>query len=392
MDKILILFVILLLQTLPLFAQSDSKETQDTTRTIFDIRSEGGNKYLKILHELKEFESEDRMHQAVKTATIIPIASFMAPNAAYDSLLKTNRIRFTADTLLKEIKEHGQSGIAKVKQVLTKEIQGRNLVMFSEYHYHPHHRILVDKLLPMFAEAGYTYLALEALAAGQDSLLNLGHPPTIDTGFYTMDPRYANMIRTAQSLGFTFVGYENRDMDRDREKGQAANLYNATFNKDSDAKVLVLAGVDHILEKPTARGKKWLGYVLNEQYQVAPLTVSQHQLRYFEDFLEDPTIVEADVFENALLNSVDFHLINTLPLREDEPNFQFKNEYDQSVQLSFYLTNEADDNYNYDVLIPAISALAEEGESIDVHIPEADLELIIYDHSGSELERRTIRP
>lgn len=392
MDKILILFVILILHALPVLAQSGSKETQDPTRTVFDIESKGGNKYLKVLHELKEFESEDRMQQALKTATLISTASFMAPNVEYENLLKTSRTRFTADTLLSQIREHGQSGMDNLTKVLGEENQNRNLVMFSEFHYYPHHRILVEKLLPIFAEAGYTYLALEALAAGQDSLLNQGHPPTINSGFYTKDPRFANLIRTAQSLDFILVPYENRDMNRDREEGQAENLYQATFAENQEAKVLVLAGMDHILEEPTSRGKKWLGTVLNEQYQLDPLTIDQHHLRFFETSLEKITLLDANIFDTPPLSSVDYHLINTLPLRQGEPNFQFKNEYDQSVQLSFYLKKEADENYDYDVLIPTVSAFAEEGESIDIHIPEADLELIIYDHSGSELERRSIHP
>lgn len=392
MQKTLILSFLLMLTAFPLLAQSGSEATRDTSRTVYDIRNEGGNKYLKIIHELREFESDDRMQQAMKTAVMIPVASFMAPNEAYENLLRSNRARFTADTLLTQIREHGISGMDKLTKVLGNEIQKRNLVMFSEYHYSPHHRIVVEKLLPLFAESGYTYLALEALAPGQDSLLNQGHPPTIDSGFYTKDPRFSNLIRTAQALDFTLVHYENTDMDKDREEGQAENLYQATFAENKEAKVLVLAGMDHILEKTTSRGKKWLGTVLNEKYQLDPLTIGQHHLRYFENSIEDITLLDARIFENLPLNSVDFHLINTLPLREGESNFQFKNEYDHSVQLSFYLREEAGKQYDYDELIPVVAAVASEGQSMELHIPEADLELIIYDSSGTELERQRLQP
>ena len=390
MYRILLLSIIVIFYSIPAVAQSDNNEPQDTTRTVYDIGTEGGNKYLKVMDELMEFESEDRMEQARKISILVPYASFMAPNEEYDRLLRSSRTRFTADTLLTKIRKHGISGMDNIINVLRDEIQKRNLVMFSEFHFSPHHRILVDKLLPVFSEAGYTYLALETLTYGQDSLLNQGHPPTIKTGFYTLDPRFANLIRTAQSLGFTLVPYENMDMDRDREEGQAENLYRATFAKDKDAKVLVLAGMDHIYEEPTSRGKKWMGTILNEEYQLDPLTIGQHNLRYFENSLEDITLLNADVFDNPPLSSVDYHLINTLPLREGEPNFQYENDFDHPVQLSFYLREEAGENYDYDELIPVVSALAKEGQTLELSVPEADLELVIYDSAGSELERRRL--
>jgi len=369
-----------------LFGQTDSNESAEGQRTVFDIRSEGGNKYLKVLNELKTLESDDRIQQAMKTAVMVPIASFMAPNSEYESLLRQHGFRFRADSLLTQVKKHGYTGMDNLKRVLGEEISNRNLVMFSEFHYYPHHRILIEKLLPLFSEAGYNYLALEALTHGQDSLLNEGNPPTIHTGFYTKDPRFANLIRTAQSLDFTLIPYENMDRERDREEGQAANLYAATYAEDPDARVLVLAGMDHILEQPTLRGKKWLGTVLNEQYQLDPLSIGQHHLRYFERFVSDVTFVKTDIFETRPLNSVDYQLINPLPLVEEQTNFHFTNEYEEQVQLSIYLQHEYSAEFNYNKLIPIQSRLLEAGETIPLTLPEKNLQLIVYDKEGDVLK------
>ncbi|MDX1586346.1 MAG: hypothetical protein R3222_06370 [Balneolaceae bacterium] len=375
--------------TANILAQTGSEEKKQ--KSIFEIRNEGGNKYLKMLMELKDFEADDRRQQAMKSAAIIPIASFMAPNAYYDSLMAVSRYRFRADSIGQMIRKHGQAGIESLEQMLRQEIPGRSLVMFNETHTLPEHRMLVERLLPLFAENGFTYLALEALSEGQDHLLNGGNPPTINTGFYTQDPHFANLIRSAQDLGFQFVAYENRDRSRDREEGQASNLYEATFGKDSEAKVLVLAGVDHILEKPTPRGKRWLGAILNEEYELNPLTLNQHHLRYFSKNTDGVAWVKASTFDNHLLESVDYHVINNLPLTSGEPNFTFDNTYDQPVQLSFYLNSEVRIEEDYDRLIPVQSALAEKGQSLKLSIPDRELELIIYDQHGQELQRQTIK-
>lgn len=386
---LLILFFAVLFPT-TLLAQTDSSESTGEQRTVFEIRNEGGNKYLKVLNELKALETDDPVQQSLKTAVIVPMASYLAPNDDYETMLSEQRYRFTADSLLTLATEYGHTGMNELMEALGREIQKKNLVMFSEHHFYPNHRRLIEKLLPLFKEAGYTYLALEALTEGQDSLLNKGNPPTIHSGFYTKDPRFANLIRTAQSLNFTFVGYENFDRNRDREEGQAANLVAATFEKDPDAKVLVLAGMAHIFEQPTSRGKKWLGAVLNEQYQLDPLTIDQNQLRYFEESVSDITIVKADVYNTSPLNSVDYQLINSLPLADGPSIYQFTNEYDERIQLSFYLRDEVDQEHTYDILIPVASKLIEPNETADIKLPESALELIIYDSSGSELERQMI--
>lgn len=385
--KSLFIFAVSFLISTHSLAQSDIESTTDQQRTVFDIRNEGGNKYLKILEELESFESEDRMQQAMKSAVITPIASFLAPNAAYDSLLKTIRHQFTADSLGDKIRAEGLFGMDALQEKLRNEISETNLVMFNEHHYYPTHRMLVERLLPLFAESGYTYLGLEALAPGQDSLLNAGNPPTVNSGFYTQDPRFANLIRTAQSLDFEFVAYENTDRNLDREEGQAANLVNATFAQDPEAKVLVLAGMDHILEDPTQRGKKWLGAVLKEQYSIDPLTINQHHLKWFSDVAEDVVLVDQSLFSDPLLNSVDLHLVNNLSLGHAEPNFEFENTHDHRVQLSIYLAEENSDDWGYDELIPILSRLIEKGEIVSLSLPNTDLYMVIYDEKGDVIEK-----
>lgn len=88
------------------------------------------------------------------------------------------------------------------------------------------------------------------------------------SGFYTSEQNYSNIIRKAKELGYEFIAYENTDHTKNREIGQAENLYNKTFKIDPESKVLVLAGIDHILEKPTSRGKEWMATIFKNTYNI----------------------------------------------------------------------------------------------------------------------------
>ncbi|NGP75054.1 hypothetical protein G3570_00300 [Balneolaceae bacterium YR4-1] len=373
------------------WAQSDESSGElSQKRSFFDIRNEGGNRYLKVLDELQSYETEDRMEQSMKSAVMTPIASFMAPNSVYDSLLSRVRHRFRSNDIKKAIEDEGIFDHERVRQELLERTSGQNLVMFNEHHYYPNHRILVESLLPRFAEAGFDYLALETLAPGADSLLNAGYPLTIESGFYLKDPHFANLIRTAKSLGFQFVAYENTDRTMDREEGQAANLYAATFGRDQSAKVLVLAGVDHILEVPTQRGKRWLGAVLKEDYDLDPFTINQHHLKYFKDMAEFTALVESTAFSDHVLTSVDMHLINNISPNNFGSDFTFKNTYGQRVQVSLFLADEKSEQFGYNQLIPYDSHLVDTGEMTSYSLPERDMHLVVYNKEGNVLEERSI--
>lgn len=395
MYKLLGLLLCFLTVSTVTYSQSDKPiDEEPKERTVFEIRNEGGNKYFKVLSELKNLESDDRMQQAMSQAVQASVAAFMAPNAEYENQLKQVRHRFRADSLATKIQQGGLFGLPKVKKEIASIIQDESLVMINEHHYFATHRDMVHQLLPLFKEAGFKYLALEALAHGQDSLLSSGHPPTIETGFYTKDPRFANLIRSAQAMDFIFVAYENTDRDLDREEGQAKNLYESTFEQDPEAKVLVLAGMDHILEHPTSRGKKWLAAVMQEKYGLDPLTINQNHLKYFQNQTEYAALIPASVFSNPVLQSVDYHLINNLPLEVTNPDYQFKNPYQHQVQLSLFLTEEYSDNTNYDQLIPYHSVLMEASGQAGFKVPDTDQELyhILYDNNGQILKEGPLTP
>lgn len=149
---------------------------------------------------------------------------------------------------------------------LTDSIKNDSFVLFNEAHHKPKHRYLIGSLLKPLYENGFRYLGLEAIY--DENTLNKNGFPTLANGFYVRDATMANLIREAKNIGFTVFEYDTEGSNR--EIIQAENIYNKTIKKDSNAKVLILAGYSHIDEKGG-----WMAEQLNTKYHIDPLTINQ---------------------------------------------------------------------------------------------------------------------
>ena len=157
--------------------------------------------------------------------------------------------------------------------------KGRQAVFFNEAHNVPLTRTVTVEMLSRLRADGYTYFAAETVYASDTDLQTRGYPNT-KTGFYTMEPISAEMVRTALKLGFKVVGYEtekegNGDV---REYDQAKNLYERTFKIDPKARVVVNAGYAHIQENGTYLGGSSMAQHFHKLSGVDPLTIEQTML------------------------------------------------------------------------------------------------------------------
>jgi hypothetical protein len=137
----------------------------------------------------------------------------------------------------------------------------RQVIMINEAHHVPLHRTLTTQLLAGLYRKGFRYFAAETLASTDEKLQQRGYP-TLQTGFYTMEPMYAELVRTALRLGYRVIPYEadfspspsGADdpvaAQNEREEGQAKNLKERILAKDPSAKILVHAGYSHIIKQP----------------------------------------------------------------------------------------------------------------------------------------------
>ncbi|WP_298520814.1 hypothetical protein [uncultured Kordia sp.] len=173
--------------------------------------------------------------------------------------------------------------VVNAKEFIIAEAAKHQVVIINEAHHNSMHRMFTKSLLKDLYDQGYRYLALEALANGADldADLNTRKYPIQKTGYYTKDPQFGNMIRTALSLGFQVVSYEATENvnGKEREIAQAKNLQELIEN-DPKGKFVIHCGFDHVLEGTHRSWEKAMAARLKEYTGIDPLTI--HQVLYSE--------------------------------------------------------------------------------------------------------------
>ncbi|HUA80472.1 MAG TPA: hypothetical protein VL997_08885 [Dyella sp.] len=123
------------------------------------------------------------------------------------------------------------------------------IVLLNEAHNVAMTRSLTVPLLSRLYAEGFRYFAAETLVQSDTQLATRGYP-TDESGFYTEEPIYAEMIRTALKLGFKVVAYEATSSSTSteaREAEQAQHLYDNVFAHDPHARLVINAGYEHIV-------------------------------------------------------------------------------------------------------------------------------------------------
>jgi hypothetical protein len=199
---------------------------------------------------------------------------------------------------------------------LIKRCKDERVVMINENHFTPHHRILGEILVDSLYNYGFRYFGMEALF---DTAINERGFATTHTGFYTREPMMANLIRKAIQKEYYVFGYD--DTNSDREKDEAANIYQRTIAQDSLAKVLIFAGFGHIDET------KWMAHEFFLLTGINPLTIEQ------EEFVTDEAY---------------FMILDTTNLNNHKNCDIF---VANNIDYEFFTTKSGYQNYN--IIIPA---------------------------------------
>ena len=164
-------------------------------------------------------------------------------------------------------------------EAIPKLAQGRQAIFFNEAHNAAITRTLTVALLERLRRDGYTHFAAETLYETDTDLAKRGYP-TDASGFYTQEPVYAEMVRTALKLGYVVVPYEAvSDASGDaREREQAKNLVERVFKRDPKARLVVNAGYAHIMETGKYLGGASMAQHLRKLTGIDPLTIEQTML------------------------------------------------------------------------------------------------------------------
>ena len=367
--------------------------------TVMDVvgKYQDSNQYFAALNEISAFPTYDKQEEWTKLQMQLTFSSFLGNNPLYEKYLNHLEYGFKPnDTISKIIKERSHID-SKAIEIIIDAAKDHRIVMVNENHFYPNHRVLVSDLLARLKNIGFNYLALEALDVKQDSLLNLKDSyPTLKTGFYTNEQNYSNLIRKAKMLGYTFVAYENVDENKEREIGQADNLYNKTFKTDPNSKVVVFAGIDHILEEPGKSEKKWMAAIFKEKYHIDPLTISQTHLNsYRKQTSMDYSIVDSKYFSNKRLRAVDFQILNNKinKLSDFGATFIYQNKEDTDVQISLFYGNEIENKYDYVKKVPYFSTIIEKGDEYNLPINKDEkVFLYTFDKNGKQMDKQVISP
>ncbi|MFC3651406.1 hypothetical protein ACFONN_07635 [Dyella humi] len=153
----------------------------------------------------------------------------------------------------------------------------RQIVLLNEAHNIALTRSLTVPLLSRLYAQGFRYFAAETLVENDTGLQARGYP-TDDSGFYTEEPIYGEMVRTALKLGFKIVAYEATSDTASadaREAEQARHLYERVFAKDPHARLVVNAGFDHIIKAGSFLGGQSMAEHLAKLTGATMLSVDQ---------------------------------------------------------------------------------------------------------------------
>jgi len=168
------------------------------------------------------------------------------------------------------------------RQYIQEKASEKRIIIINEGHHLPLNRIFTQSLLQGLYDKGFRYFGAETLDYA-DKELDQRDYPVLNSGFYTAEPQYGELIRTALSIGFIVFAYEANDdgtfrNGKEREICQAENI-RKVLQKDPQAKILVHAGFDHIRENSI--GGSWGKAMAGRLYELTginPFTINQEIL------------------------------------------------------------------------------------------------------------------
>jgi len=277
------------------------------------------------------------------------------------------------------------------------EIPKHQIVMMNEQHWQPKHRYLGNLLLKNFYDAGFRYLAVEAVFENSDSLNNRKYPLQ-KTGYYTKEPQFGNFIRNALNMGFKIIPYDYLiSPSQDREQAQAENIYNNILKTNPNAKIFIWAGVEHISKIKSQKPK--MGYYLKEITGIEPYTIEEtagdlHSHFLGKHYLAINSDSDRNYFQSNLciynnIKESDFQIIPGAVEKKINitlsDSVKSKIKQQGKVLLMVYIKDEFD-NYRFNA-VPVINYLIDNNKQPSVKLPKGNYTAIIRTRYSSIIDQ-----
>ena len=237
--------------------------------------------------------SSDSIRRGVAAGTIRPgdqhrwlqIGQYATVNQAAELGLE-----WDMDTLLPEaVAALHDYRLVDAEPLIIEQARDAKLLIVTEAHTKPEHRVFTRCLLDDLYAVGYRHLGLEnimslresAESRPMDSLLEArGYPlQNVVSGIYPSEPEYGNLLRHAIDLGFRIFAYEqNGSSESERDLQQAEHIV-AYQQAHPGEKIVCHGGWYHATEtraeKRPGSDTYWMAYHYRELTGDDPLTVYQ---------------------------------------------------------------------------------------------------------------------
>ncbi|MDR2234942.1 MAG: hypothetical protein LBE92_02355 [Chryseobacterium sp.] len=146
------------------------------------------------------------------------------------------------------------------------------IIIINEAHHNASHRTFASSLLQGLYDKGYRYIGIETLS--DKASFGTGKFATQESGVYSQEPEFGNFIYHALKIGFKLFPYDARGNGKEREIGEAQNIYN--FMQDNkEGKYLIYCGYQHAYEGVHPSWEKTMAARLSDMTSINPFTIDQ---------------------------------------------------------------------------------------------------------------------
>ena len=163
-------------------------------------------------------------------------------------------------------------------EYISQQAKQYQIVIINEAHHVSSHRFFTRLLLQKLKKNGFNYFGAETLIETDTLLTNRGYP-ILNSGYFTPEPQFGNLVREAIASGFKVFAYEasSEANGMQREIEQARNI-EKLLKSDPEARILLHCGYAHLTEDEVQGWGKAMAGRLTEYTGIDPLTIDQVEL------------------------------------------------------------------------------------------------------------------
>ena len=315
---------------------------------------------------------------------------------------------YTSMDSLKHFHYFSQFKPLNAHDYIIERAKNEQVIIINEGHHQPYHRVFTESLLHDLYKQGYRYFGAETLGY-EDYFLNLRKYPSMASGYYTIQPQYGNLIRTALKEGFYAFSYEDTSRIRSpklREINQAKNI-KAILDTNPHAKIIIHCGFDHLSEgQLSSTWEKAMAGRLKEYTGIDPFTIDQIKWTEHSDAEHENLFFKnINLNYNAVFIDSAGNMFNGSPHNDrcdirvyhprtkwinGRPNWVFENE-----KYSFFINNKikvsfpclvfayyAEENCNFAVATDIIE-LKSKNDKVALSLKKGAYNIIIKDSKGN---------